>query len=72
MEEIAKELSKYGKIEVLKVGYVFTLIMTGKNIESFKVVEGIQSIINKHIVSDFPIVEVYKNEENFLLIVLKP
>lgn len=68
MDELKKKLFDYGDIEVIKDGVVFILLMTGN--EMGKKVLQILGLVTMYI-KDKPIAEVIKNEDNYVLIVLK-
>jgi len=76
MEEIIKKLSFYGNIEVLKDEFVFTLLMTkkenGYNLTMQQIPFKILEIVTGYLGDKKPDIEVMKNEETFLLLVLKP
>jgi hypothetical protein len=68
---IVEELMQYGQIEVIKIGEVFTLLMTGKGLDNFMTFSEINKIVLREIGEQFPKVEVMKNEDNYLLIIYK-
>lgn len=72
--KIIRAIQKYGNIdiEVLKVGFVLTLLLTGKGLSNIRTVMDIQTKISTITDKQYPIVEVLKNDYNFFLIVLKP
>ena len=74
LENLTRNLSKYGVVQVIKNDYVFTLLMTKSN-ESLS--KFLKPMIILKLCCDFlgdekPNIEVMKNEEDFLLLVLKP
>lgn len=70
---LTEKLSQFGIVEVIKNDYVFTLYMRNdtklftEEMIPFKVLGLVNAII-----VDKPIIEVFKNESNFLILVLKP
>nr|WP_317631824.1 hypothetical protein [uncultured Flavobacterium sp.] len=69
MEELNKKLSELGQIEVLKNDYVFTLLMITP--KAPKIILEVLEIILSH-VKDKPNTEIIKNENDYILIILKP
>lgn len=73
LSKLIEKLSKIGIVELIKNDYVFTLYMINdtKFLDSggipFKVLEIVTNVI-----SDKPNIEVFKNDSNFILLVLKP
>ena len=74
IDEMIKELSKLGTVEVIKNDFVFTLFMTKdkKDLTSEQIPFKVLEIATSYLGSEKPNIEVMKNEENFLLLVLKP
>ncbi|WP_093024691.1 hypothetical protein [Pustulibacterium marinum] len=71
MEEIKKELSKYGKVEICKSsGFVFSLLITGKGLTKASTYDAIVTILKKEL-DKHPIIECIKNEDHFLCMVLR-
>nr|WP_297306378.1 hypothetical protein [uncultured Flavobacterium sp.] len=70
MEELKKQLSEFGTIEVIKNEFVFTLFMRVENANQ-ETVFGVLGLVTKTI-TDKPNIEVMKNDNDFILIVLKP
>lgn len=69
MENLKNELSKLGEIEVLKNDYVFTLLM--KTPKASKLILKVMGLVTEYI-TDKPNIEVIKNDEDYILIILKP
>lgn len=69
MEDLFKQLCKFGTIINIKNDYVFTLYMIGDDIGKnvFKIME-----IVTNEVKDKSNVEVMSSDKNYILIVLKP
>ncbi len=68
---LAIKLSKYGVIAVLNAGLVFTLLIHGYNLSNMRNLHEIHELINEATQSKYPFIEVMRNEENYLIIVLK-
>lgn len=66
-------LSKFGNVEVMKLGAnIFTLLISGKGLSSLDAILDIQETLKRFdIQTDYPKVEVMKNKDSFLLMVLK-
>ena len=65
-------LSKYGAILIIKEGAVFSLLMKGDNFSNMKKVQDIQSTVLDYAEKRFPIIEVFRNDDRYLCMVLKP
>jgi hypothetical protein len=72
--EMTNELSKLGIVQVIKNDFVFTLFMTKNNqsLSSGQIPLKVLEITTSYLGSEKPIIEVMKNEEDFLLLILKP
>lgn len=73
--EMTNELLKYGNIEVIKNEYVFTLLMTKGNeysLTSGQIPLKVLDIVTSYLGQEKPNIEVMKNEEDYLLLILKP
>lgn len=74
LSQLTQELSKIGLVEVIKNDFVFTLYMVNDtqfldgNRIPFKVME----LVTQYIGNEKPNIEVFKNDSNYILIVLKP
>ena len=71
MDELILKLSKYG-FPTVKEGIVFTVFIRGKELSKFNNVNDIQSIVLEYTKDKFPFLELYINDNNFLLMILKP
>lgn len=65
-------LRKYGTVQMLKTGTVLTFLLTGKGLADGMTLTKIGMMVTEFAGDKYPIVECMKNEENFILIVLKP
>jgi hypothetical protein len=72
LEKLKEMLSKYGNIEIIKDGYVFTLLMSGTELSNWNVVSAIQSLTLEYAGDKFPKIECMKNEKEFLCLVMRP
>ena len=45
LEDLKRKLCKYGLVQIIKEGYVFTVLITGANLSNYKNVSGIQKDI---------------------------
>lgn len=68
------ELSKFGIVSTIKNDFVFTLLITKdkQKLSKGSTALDILDIVTKHIGEEKPNIEVLKNEEDFLLLILKP
>jgi len=71
LSTLINKLSKYGKVEVCKVGVVFTVLITGENLTKMDNYINIQKLVLDFGKDIYPIVEVLKNEHNFYLSILR-
>ena len=74
LHEMTNELSKLGTVQVIKNEFVFTLMMTKdkQDLSSGQIPLKVLGIVTSWLGSEKPNIEVMKNEEDFLLLVLKP
>lgn len=70
MIELQNKLMEFGEILVLKNDYVLTLLMKIKNHQAKNIFK-ISNLVTEY-APDKPKVEVMKNDDEFILIVLKP
>lgn len=70
MEKLKKRLSKYGTVEVIKEGVVFTLLITGKGLSKWDTVLAIQTEVIEYTCNTYPFIEATKNTDEFYFIVL--
>jgi len=71
IEKLKVELSKLGYIQILKAGSVFTLLITGENLDNGNIFSTIHEAIDKYTDRQYPFIEALKNDSNFFCIVLK-
>lgn len=72
MEKLKSQLSKVGKIEVIKEGVVFTLLIKGSGLSNLNIVNGVVKDVFDYVGDKYPYFEIMKNEDEFLLLVLRP
>ena len=73
--DMTNELLKYGNVEVIKNDYVFTLLMTKSNqynLTSGQIPLKVLGIVTSYLGQEKSKIEVMKNEEDYLLLILKP
>ena len=70
-DKLINDLSKFGNIEVMKVGVVVTLFITGKNLSKANNTFDVLGILSEYYKDEFPNIEVMKNDETYILIILK-
>lgn len=64
-------LNKYGTVQAAKEGLVFTFLITGTKLTSMNTVNDVQQKVLQCVGDKYPVIEVMKNDETFILIVLK-
>ena len=73
--EMTNELLKYGNIEVIKNDYVFTLLMTKSNkcsLTSEQIPLKVLGVVTSYLGQEKSNIEVMKNEDDYLILILKP
>jgi len=70
MKKLHEQLSKLGTVEVLKKGNVFTLLMTGEGFYNWTKVDAVNMLVVSSVGMEYPVIEVLKNEDNWLLLIL--
>lgn len=71
IEQLIKKLSKYGDVQVCKEGHVFTLLITGNNLDNWIIVNEIQMKVIEYAGKKYPFIEVLKNSKHFLCYILR-
>ena len=66
------ELSRLGVVQVCKADYVFTLFMTGEDFTKMSIYNEIIKSCHKNVNDEYPLIEVFKNEKDYFLLILKP
>ena len=69
---LKNELSDFGQILSLKEGIVFTVFMRGNNLSKSNILTKVQGLILEYAGEKYPLIEVFVNDNDFLLAVLKP
>lgn len=72
LDNLKDKLSKRGNIQICKEGYVFTLLMTGDDLDNWKVVNEIQMEILNYVGDKYPSIEALRNDHHFFCIILTP
>lgn len=70
--QLIRSLSKYGDVQMVKAGYVFTLLLTGTGLSKMETWLKIQQLCTDFCGDKYPVIEVLKTEDTFFLAVLKP
>lgn len=70
INKLQSELSGYGTVEVFKVGYVFSLLITGSGLAKAPTVLEIGKKLTE-VQKMYPIVEVATNNDHFFMMVLR-
>ena len=72
LEDLSIELSKYGNLEVIKEGSVFTVFITGTGLAGWRTISEIQKLINNYTSEYYPTIEIFNTSETHFLLILKP
>ncbi len=59
------------QIDVIKAGAVFTLLLRGKNLSNFNIINKIAYICSNEIGKKYPYIEVAKNDDDVFLLVMR-
>jgi hypothetical protein len=70
-DKLHKRLGKFGSVEMLKAGTVFTLLITGTNLSNMIKVLEIKAMVTDFLGDNYPVVECLKNDDTFFLMVLR-
>ena len=70
--QLKEKLSKYGTVLVAKEGAVFTVFIKGNGLSQSTKLMKIGAIIHEYAGEKYPDIEVFLNEDDFILSVLKP
>ena len=71
-ENLKEKLSELGTIQIIKVGHVFTLLLTGPGLSKSSTLQQIFDLIRKYPMRNYPVIEAMRNNDNFFCIVLRP
>jgi hypothetical protein len=71
MDKLIQKLAKYGSIQIIKEGVVFTLLMTGTGLANAKTVNAIQMAVLSHAGNKYPYIEAMKNSDTYFCLILK-
>lgn len=72
LDELKKVLSAFAHIQIIKEGYVFTVLMTGKGLSNSQRVMSIQKHIMNYTADKYPLIEAIRNDDTFFCLILKP
>ena len=76
MDKLISDLSFYGNVQSIKNDYVFSLLMTkkpiGYNLTMQQIPLKIMELCLSFLEDQKPTIEVFKNEQDFLILILKP
>lgn len=72
LERLKNELSEIGEVLAAKEGVVLTVFMRGGNLSKASTLSKIQELILEYAGEKYPMIEVFMNDNDFLLAVLKP
>ncbi|MBP4139974.1 hypothetical protein [Flavobacterium geliluteum] len=74
LTEITQQLSKIGIVQVIKNDFVFFLFMTKdkQDLSSNQIPFQVLEICSNYLGYEKPMIEIMKNEENYLILILKP
>ncbi len=70
MTELIEKLSAYGTVEVCNAKEVFTLLMTGENLDKMDTAVVIQKLITEAVTDRYPNLENIRNKDFYYCIVL--
>lgn len=70
-EDLIKQLSVFGTVEVLSIGDHLALLMTGKGFGSLTVVNTIMmELLESEATKDYILIQSMKNDDNYLMVTL--
>jgi len=72
LENLKMKLCKYGTPQIIKEGVVFSVLMTGTGLSQSITVMKLQELILECAKEKFPIIEAFRNDDNFFCMILKP
>ncbi len=72
LSKLKEELSEIGQVVAAKEGLVLTIFMRGGNLSKASTLSKIQQLILEYAEEKYPMIEVFMNDNDFLLAVLKP
>ncbi len=70
--QLRVKLSKFGNIQVMKAGLVFSLFITGTKLANATTVFDIQKSVTDFCGDKYPNIEAFRNDDTFFFMVLKP
>lgn len=69
---LKQKLTKYGSIQIVREGFVFSLLITGTGLSKSTVVAEIQNLVFSYVGEKYPAIEAMRNDETFFCLILKP
>lgn len=70
-EDLIKQLSVFGTVEVLSIGSHLALLMTGEGFGSLTVVNTIMmELLSSEATKDYVLIQSMKNDNNYLMVTL--
>ena len=71
IEKLKISLSKFGYIQIIKEGIVFSLLITGEGLAKSSTVNNIQMQVMEYAVEKYPFIEAMRNDDYFFCMILK-
>lgn len=65
------QLVKYGTIQLIKEGVVFTLLITGTGLSNWATVNEIMKLVTDYTKDKYPNIEAMRNDDSFYCLILK-
>lgn len=72
IDSLTEELSKYGTVEAIKEGVVFSLLLTGHEMSKMIKFQSIQKLVLDYTQDKYPYVELLQNSDTYFYMILKP
>lgn len=72
LNRLKQKLTKYGNIQIVKEGFVFSLLITGAGLSKSTVVAEIQNLVLSYAGDKYPMIEAMRNDDTFFCLILKP
>lgn len=70
LDSIKTKLCEFGDLRMCKAGHVFTLLITGSNLQNMQAVIGIQDALLP-VIKEYPCIECLTNDIDHFMVVLK-
>lgn len=72
LDGLKRKLSRYGDIQIIKEGVVFSLLITGTGLSKSNIMKEIPDLVLGYAGDKYPFIEAMRNEETFFCLILKP